>query len=287
VQFVGRYINMDSSPERRAAMERRLAGLGLSGRYSRFPAADGRALSGPGVRISAGELGCMVSHLGCIREAAERGEPTHVIEDDVVMTAASVPILEQILPTALAQWDMLFCDIVVPLHVNTLYTLLKLLREVGLDPNAAPGEATPRVVHYLPLEAVPFTGAASYVIGPAGAAKLAPLIAAHLEAGPTMPVDNLMQALCASGRITAACAAPFLTSVDPEAVITTTMSGRGHHGLSALALFLMRHHFYMGRDRALERRLAARLTEALADAEDTVALMEAIRFAFSEKFEIF
>jgi GR25 family glycosyltransferase involved in LPS biosynthesis len=287
MDFVGRYINMDACTGRRAAIEQRLAAAGLADRYTRFAAVDGRALEHPGAAISPGEVGCMASHLRCITEAGARAAPTHIVEDDVVFTSVTATILLQILEAALAEWDILFCDIVVPLHVTTLYGLLRLYRKSGIDPDAPPGAGMPKVMHYLPLESVPFTGAASYVVSPAAARKLAPLIAAHLDDGPSMPVDHLIQTFCASGQITAACTVPFLTSVDPDDVLGTTIAGREQHDLSALAFFLMRNHFFMGRDQDRARRLAGRLTEALKGSEDMGPLIEAVHFALSDKFEIF
>ncbi len=221
-----------------------------------------------------------------IVEAGARVVPTHIVEDDVVFTPHTAPILGQILEMALARWDLVFCDIVAPLHFSTLYSLLQLHRQCGLDPDAAAG-AAPSAIHYLPLEGVPFTGAASYVVSPASARKLAPLIAAHLEAGPTMPVDHLLQVLCREGRITACLTVPFLTSVGAEDVIGTTIAGRAQHGLSALALFLLRNHFYLGRDPGQARALADRLTAALEGTADMRLFMAAMRFALSERFEVF
>lgn len=287
MSFVGRYINMDGSTDRRAALEARLAAVGLADRYERVAAVDGRALDHPTSQVSPGELGCMASHLHCLAEAGRREAPTHIVEDDAVFTPYTAPILEQILPVALSEWDVLFCDIVVPLHMTTLYSLLNLYRKCGVDPEAPPGQGYPTVVHYLPLKGAPFTGSASYVISPAGARKLAPLIRAHFRRGPTMPFDHLLQVLSDTDKISAVCAVPFLTSVDPEAVIGTTMAGRGQDTLSALAFFLLRNHFFLGRDQARARALAARLTEALQGAQDMGPLMEAVRFALSEKFEVF
>jgi hypothetical protein len=39
--YIGRYINLDRSPERRAVLETMLNGLGVADRYQRFAAVDG------------------------------------------------------------------------------------------------------------------------------------------------------------------------------------------------------------------------------------------------------
>jgi GR25 family glycosyltransferase involved in LPS biosynthesis len=286
MSFAGRYINMDASPGRRAALEARLAAVGQGGRYQRFAAVDGRAVNRSDSPLSAGEFGCMLSHLACVAEAAGRDTPTHIIEDDVVFTPLTTPILDQVLGDALNAWDMLFCDIFVPMHAQTLHALLSLYRKAGLDPDAPAGGGAPQTLHYLPLGGIPFAGSASYVISPAGARKLEPLIAAHLDGGSTMPVDTLFQVLCSDGRIKAACAVPFLTSVDPEAVFATTIADRDQDQLSALAFYLLRSHFFIGRDQARTAQLAGRLTQALDGGEDMKSLMTAIHFILSDRFKL-
>jgi len=80
---------------------------------------------------------------------------------------------------------------------------------------------------------------------------------------------------------------PFLTSVEAEAVAGTTMAGRVQHDLSALAFFLLRSHFFMGRDQARANVLADELADALKGSPDMRPLLEAMRFALSDQFEIF
>ena len=43
--YVGAFINLDRSPQRRAEMEGQLAELGIADRYVRFPAIDGSKLA--------------------------------------------------------------------------------------------------------------------------------------------------------------------------------------------------------------------------------------------------
>jgi hypothetical protein len=137
--FDGRYFNIDGNPARRAALEERLAAVGLAGRFTRFPAAAGRAMSHATSTVSPGELRCPVSHQRCGAEAGTREVATYAIEDDVIFTPWTVPILEQILAAALSEWDVLFCDIVAPIHVSTLYGLLRLYCKAVIVPGAPAG----------------------------------------------------------------------------------------------------------------------------------------------------
>jgi glycosyl transferase family 25 len=90
-------INLDRATARRAAMDERLAALGLS--YRRFSAVDGRAEAAAlaqtvdraayerntGSQLLPGKVGCYHSHLRVWAELAASGHPVALIlEDDVV-----------------------------------------------------------------------------------------------------------------------------------------------------------------------------------------------------------
>ena len=111
-------INLDRSIERRAAMEFRLAALGLD--YSRFSAIDGRAewdrikqsvnLSAfrrnVGREVLPGEIGCYVSHLKVWQALLDSDhEVALVLEDDVVFHEDFLPALAELLATR-EHWDM-------------------------------------------------------------------------------------------------------------------------------------------------------------------------------------
>jgi glycosyl transferase family 25 len=86
-------INLEKSTERRATLERRLAGLGID--YEICRAVEGRAgydffercdlhryRINTGRAPSDGEVGCYASHLTLWRRCAASGEPLVVLEDD-------------------------------------------------------------------------------------------------------------------------------------------------------------------------------------------------------------
>src|ERR1019366_1493546 len=123
--FIGRYINLDASTERRAAMEAQFAQVGLAGRYARFAAVDGRTLDGTRSRLSPGELGCFMSHYRCLVESAVPDHHVHILEDDVVLAPQIAGLLGRIVEDALPACDLLFTDVFVPLEMSTLYALFK------------------------------------------------------------------------------------------------------------------------------------------------------------------
>ena len=91
------FINLDRSPDRRAEMSQRLSALGIA--FERVPAIDGRSLSSsavdavridtPGWKpLSAGEIGCFLSHRECWRRIAQGDEAYGcVFEDDVLLSS--------------------------------------------------------------------------------------------------------------------------------------------------------------------------------------------------------
>lgn len=112
-------INLDRADARRAAMQPRLAALGLD--YRPFSAVDGRARwneLAPSVDIDAfernagrkvipGEIGCYHSHLGVWRAFLETGAPVAlVLEDDVVFHDDFLEALDAALRVR-NHWDFL------------------------------------------------------------------------------------------------------------------------------------------------------------------------------------
>jgi GR25 family glycosyltransferase involved in LPS biosynthesis len=281
MSFTGRYINLDASTARRGAFEGQLERFGQAGRYSRFSAVDGRKVELGRSTMTPNEMGCLLSHYQCVLEAAEREGPTHVVEDDVIFAPGAVPILDQIVGQMEANWDLLFTDIIVPVHFDTLLTLVRGWRAAGLEGTAEPRQ--PLSIHYLDLAQSPFSGAASYVLSRRGAQKLARLMAAELDKGATMQADMILRHFVNLGELSAACTMPFLTSVDPDGIVSTTISDRTQHDASALALFLLRYHFFYGRSDERLRAMAAELGGP-ATAQEIDLLWPAIRYVFSEDY---
>ena len=104
-------INLDRAPDRLAFMEKQFAEHGV--RYERFPAVDGAAVAGDpaavvegcaveycapadfgiererwcreGKKLRVGEIGCVLSHLACIKRVYDAGvhEAVVLVEDDI------------------------------------------------------------------------------------------------------------------------------------------------------------------------------------------------------------
>lgn len=158
-------INLDRATQRRAAMEERLARLGLP--YTRFPGVDGRAEEARllantdvpafernmGRKVLIGGIGCYHSHLGVWEAFLATDKPVAlVLEDDIVFHDDFLPALRLGLQ-ARAHWDIL--------RFNCIRAKLPICQ----------GMAGPyRLNAYLG----PFTGNGAYLITRETAGKLLP-----------------------------------------------------------------------------------------------------------------
>src|SRR5215510_12227022 len=80
--YLGLYINLDRSPERRTALEKQLSDLNLHSHYRRFPAVDGREIDTSKSPLGPGEVGLFLSHCRAVEHARAKGVSVHVLEDD-------------------------------------------------------------------------------------------------------------------------------------------------------------------------------------------------------------
>lgn len=103
-------INLEKNPERLAAADAQLRGLGVA--YERFPAVYGKALPpeerrrkvrrfrswcAMGRRLMDGEIGCALSHCGIYQEIVRRGLPcAAVLEDDCKLSPALPEALREV-----------------------------------------------------------------------------------------------------------------------------------------------------------------------------------------------
>jgi glycosyl transferase family 25 len=108
-------INLERDVARMAHMRGELERCGI--KYSRFSAIDGAQLPADYARyfpdsaqsvLSRGEVGCYASHLAVCGMIARRevASPTLVLEDDVALTDALPDILNNLIETLPAGWDL-------------------------------------------------------------------------------------------------------------------------------------------------------------------------------------
>src|SRR5215831_12161827 len=109
----GYFINLERSNDRRASIKTQLTRAGISDRYQRFQAVDGRlAASQISTSLADGALGCLLSHAALMSLPHARDRFLHVLEDDATLSRHFVPVMEQLLAGgALAPFDLVFTDV--------------------------------------------------------------------------------------------------------------------------------------------------------------------------------
>ena len=288
MQFAGRYINMAASAERRAQMEAQFARLGCADRYTRFNAVDGRAVAGAQSPISAAEFGCFMSHYHCIAEGGG-DRHVHVVEDDVVFSAQTVPLMETITDEVMDGCDLLFTDIFVPLNMNAIFNLMEFYRASGVIAarHVAPELRVPGCIMYANIRPIEFGGATSYVVNRNSRHKIRRLLDQEMNQGVTDPIDMTIRKLANTGQLTALCTLPFLTSIRADSIYKTTMDERGQDKASEMAFYLLRSYFFLGKDEADLKASVDELAGGLADPDFMDTVLGAFRFMFSERFRPF
>ena len=128
---------------------------------------------------------------------------------------------------------------------------------------------------------------ASYVVSKHARQKLRRLLDQTIADGMEDPIDIAIRKLVMSGEVTALCTMPFLTSVRSDCVINTTMIERGQDDASAMALYLIRAYFFIGKDEAFLNAISDSLATKLTYPDYFDSMLGALRFIFSEQYRPF
>lgn len=227
---VGRYINLAGSADRRQALEAQLRALDLSESHRRFEAIRGADRPERGLTtMQPGELGCWLSHLQVMAEAAGQDRHLHVLEDDAVLSPVLKPLLRD-LDRLGDGWDLLFTD--VYLHPPPTPEQFAALRRAWHD-HARHGRLT-----LMDLRALPFTGTTSYIVHRRSLDKLRRLLEGQWRTHRTY--DLFLQGLVREGRLQARVAVPFVTTIGAANLDSTV--GRQGPALRALNAFRQALH---------------------------------------------
>jgi GR25 family glycosyltransferase involved in LPS biosynthesis len=254
--FTGLYLNLDRSPERRAALEAQLAERHLAHFYQRLPATDGEALP-PAPPLLRGEIGCMRSHFDALQRAASVATPTHIAEDDILLCRNFAEAAAAIVASGmLDQYDMVFTDTFVHPSVGAI----RMFRDAFNE--AASGQADFKLYD---LAGRGMAGATSYFVSPRGAQRALAAFAKEIKGPPRAPYDIYLRKLADERALKIACVAPFLTCPRLEDVERSTVGSRGGSGLLHA---LLRYSFYVDRDLAAAQAQLDALTAPARAAPD-------------------
>ena len=224
-------------------METQLAKLGLSDHYRRFAASDGNVLGLRDSRLRDGQIGCFVSHFLSLQQNAASDDHLHVIEDDVLLSAQTKPILEKVISGgALDKFDIIFTDTLITAHnvpeireYEALYQS-RVSRRIG-------GPPVVDDFAVIDLHNRNFACVASFLVNRASIPKLCDMLEAEIKRGPRLPVDLFIRSKTREGAIKAGCVFPFITSV--KLSLETNIPGRYESDVSILAGLVLRHAFFV------------------------------------------
>ncbi len=283
--YHGLYINLDRSTERRAALEARLSGLGLAGRYARLPGIDGASLNLPAGPLRPGEVGAFHSHTRSLERARGFGTAVHILEDDAILCEHTAPVIEDAIAAKFFdRFDILFTDMFVSCHLG----LLKSLKASFDRVKPAPG----RTLRFGDLQVLDLAGQnfaclTSYVVGARALERVHALCVGELAAGSRLPVDLFIRNCVLSGQLRAAVVVAFVTGFDFDGVAgSTIVEGEGARP-SVAVLAALRYSFYVKRDLA---HADALMKAAIGQQEDDPhrdLIVRAVDFVLSDAFKEF
>jgi GR25 family glycosyltransferase involved in LPS biosynthesis len=268
-------------------MERQLDRFGLAGLYTRFPAIDGSTLNASRSTINKGETGCFHSHYRALLTARSRGQFVHILEDDAVLSEHVRPVIEQAIAQNLFdQFDVLFTDTFINLHLGMLKFVKSAFDEL---PRTRPHMLNDLKVVDLANQS--FSCMTSYVVSPKATDRLLALYQQEIALGPRSPVDLFLRGAVNAGQLRAACAFPFVTSIDLSEVKKSTLdeTAATTERPAVMVLAALRYSFFVDRDLALANRCIdeARRAANVKSDDHRALIAEALDFVLSDAFKEF
>jgi GR25 family glycosyltransferase involved in LPS biosynthesis len=243
--YSGFYINLDRSLQRKEEIVSQLRELQLLSHYSRFPAADGNVLKVKKSPLRTGEIGCFTSHYLLLEKNLNQASHLHVIEDDVVLSRATNPILQSLLNSgSLDNFDIVFTDTCVPFDLFIIREY-KSLFDSSIEKDESGRILSVKKYTIINLKELYVAATSSFLIHKNSIAKLYTILQREMRRGPLKPVDFFIRDKIREGVIRAACIFPFITSIRLDHLITSTISERPEYYLSLVALSLLRHSFFV------------------------------------------
>lgn len=284
--YLGFYINLDRSEERRRVFEQQLAVLGLQSRYVRFPAVDGKKLSLSKGPLKPGEIGVFFSHCRALEAARHTGKCIHILEDDAILSRHTVPVIDEaVAANVFEKYDLLFTDMWIHCHVGFMKYIKSEFDAVAMP---ASGPLRYSQMRIFDLAKVFHAAFQSYVVGAKSIDRVIDLYRQEIQRGPTIPVDIFIQQQVLAGNLRAACLFPCLTSFRLEDVAKSTIQDQGEmEGQpSLMVMSALRYLFFVDCDMDYAERIlgdAMRTGFVKSDRRsDLMAL--AAKFVLSDNF---
>ncbi len=206
------FINLDSSVDRRALVERNFSAVPHQGwTLQRVQAIEASAASKTPGSLRDAEKGCFLSHQSAVERSATLGAHVLVAEDDIRFGRNTFSMLGKIIDDLPRdEWDILYPEIGV-LDARLMVELFLLRRRLSKE----------RQYLLMDLKQVPFFSATSYVVNQASLERLSSLLSIdRLD----VPYDIFLRHAIWQGKLKSKAIFPFATSVSMAADASTVQS---------------------------------------------------------------
>ncbi len=248
--YVGAFINLDRSPERRQEMEAQLAALGIADRYVRFRAIDGNPIANYKGPLRPGEVGSFLSHFKAIEQLRGHEKPIHIMEDDALMSRQMAPMIEFAIGQGIFNYfDIVFTELYLAFeYLSSIRFHKRMYDEYLVNAQTDPLKA----FKVLSLEGQIFFGLSSYVVSATAVDRVLSFFRQEAEAGPRVANDIFVNRLLTERKLRVGYLFPFVTSLNMERALDATVSGRNSDRFAAITFGsnLIRYSFYVERDLA-------------------------------------
>lgn len=247
--YVGTYINLDRSPDRRRDMQAQLDALGLADRYVRFPAIDGNTLGYKGP-LRPGEAGSFLSHYRALEQLRGAGKCVHIMEDDALMSRAMAPMIEFAISQGIFEhFDIIFTEVYVLFEYLSSIRFHKQQYDDFLVKSKTDFRTAFKVLN---LEGQTFYGLSSYVVSAKAVDRVLAYFRQEADRGPTVANDVFVCRLSRERKLRIGYLFPFVTTLRLERALEATVSGRpsDRYAMVTLGSNLIRYSFFVERDLA-------------------------------------
>jgi GR25 family glycosyltransferase involved in LPS biosynthesis len=281
MDYLGYYINLDRSTDRRAAMEAQLARLIPPALYLRFPAIEGNPRGIAGTGLTDAEIGCLMSHYMLLHQHRDGANHLHIIEDDTVLASRIAHFIDQLIATGvLDDHDILFTSTVLSEKLDLFAGFYQQIQQAWHTNIDRAADGTALAVRF---GSVPYlAGMESYLVNRRSIGKICDLITQRLRDGAWQPIDLMLRDAAERGELRAQCLFPFITSVLPGA-FASTRAPADNKQRSVFAMELLRHSFFV----ECNREAALALTEQLLPMSHAGLHARIAAFVASDAFEPF
>jgi GR25 family glycosyltransferase involved in LPS biosynthesis len=283
MNYLGFYINLDRSPQRREDIVAQLEQLQLLSQYTRFSGADGNVLNcNSSLRI--GEIGCFTSHYLLLEKNLTETHHLHVMEDDVILSHATNPTLRMLLDSeAFDNFDIIFTDTLLPFD-SLAIRKYKTLFDNSVEKNESGKITSIKEYTVIDLRECFFACTSSLVIHRNAIVKLYNLLHQEIKVGPRYPIDLFIREKVYAGEIRAGCIFPFIASIRLENMFDSTIRDPKKGELSGLAMTLLRHSFFVECDLAKCNELAVHYLKPDRQDVHQTLLSSVFDFFLSDRF---